>query len=507
MTKTLEKYFTTAKSSPLLLKEDEVLEIIKHSNTTKHKRKLRYIYFLLPAVATVFVLTIKLCLTNQSSDIPNVSDVSTTPNKSYHPTHERPLSIATSDEINLLSFDKQGRNDSLLPDISIPAGVNTPWVPSFSHYSAWVPNSEEIIPEDNDASNDYMNDNGELMLSHQTLINLGIITDGNHLNYRVITGNDLSIGKRKSTDANGSIPAFKLKVNNSIGRVTYNGTIPTIDSTFFQSFFALAISDSSVTANKVSNELLFTEISFSKGFELDYFNQLKSMLIPVKVILTPKDNNSQTERRILTFYFKYEPSFISALPNHLSTALSKRYGNVLPKSFFSEIRNKYTPFGITIKSFDSLTVANLKQLYITANSEILEQLHINKQSNSIRLVFWNYYQKHPDTKPKLKRNKLKSKGESFYYNYNIPFVLFGLNADKKVAKSPIAVSNFNLTDINFIRNINDSIGPFMHQPSYPYFKSLTPNLYPLFVDSNHVFWYEKNKDTNYILGGAVGNKK
>lgn len=342
----------------------------------------------------------------------------------------------------------------------------------------------------------YFNEKGELILTYDELAKLGIVTDGSVLRYNVTTDT-----LRPFWDEGKKVikqPVYKFK-SESGGRRSTQGLSDTVGDSYFNKFFAIVLEETSTSNEKVEESYLATEIIPSKGYEKDYFNELKPQLIPVLVEVQHNNKNKQ-----ITFWFKNEPDFINALPIECAAAVKQKYGPTMPANYFKSVREKYSkPLSYT-KGFDSLTIVSLQQRIINLSDEALKSLQIKRKSDKIQLIFWEKQIK--NKKVHIYKSSYKSKRQYSISTHAAWRPFSGLKNESKVNNSPIAITNYGISQFNFLRNMDDSIGPFMDNPSYTYFAQIAPKLHPIMVDSDHVIWFPNTYLTYKTIQESANQK-
>jgi hypothetical protein len=388
-----------------------------------------------------------------------------------------------------------------LPTSSSNVPTESPNQPtSTPTYFSFTPLASNTFPspqqQPSEPERNYFNDRGELLLTYDELAELGIMTNGNILDYLIITDTPLTSiydGEKKL-----ETPIFTLHIESG-GRNSLNGMTDELKGAFFTKFFAIAIEDS-VTDNKYPrHSFLNTELNISRGYALDYFNELKPHIVPVAVELIYKNKTQH-----LVFWFKNEPDFIRALPLPIAQAVEQKYGQSKSSSYFKTIRDKYRSFKPITKSLDSLTIAQLQKKFIRLSDESLKELNIRKTKKKVKLVFWE--SKTKNNKTIVSKSIYKNKGNYYYFTHQVIRNLNNRKGLQKVHNSPIAITNYSMSNFNFLRNIDDSIGPFVDNPSYSFFAKLAPQLHPIFIDSNNIIWFPNSYLINKVIQTSNNHK-
>lgn len=196
---------------------------------------------------------------------------------------------------------------------------------SINEIENWFkPKNDIIYPTPQNPTREYFNENGELILTHEELAKLGIITDGNVLNYKNIVDTVIRVSKSESNkpEVMGKL-YFSLKIIESGGKhTTQGGSLPLIklseNSLPFWCSFIVLKSDK-------DSSIIYTEFYFNRKISLDSFaKEVKPYFIPVRVQTHAKENRKYQTDNDLVFWFKCEQAFINVLPEEVKTKLQPR---------------------------------------------------------------------------------------------------------------------------------------------------------------------------------------
>ncbi len=484
-----QKYVDAAKQQQPLLSQSDVQQLLlkPKAKVVVKKRWLNFkLLFTMSMLTTLFVglmwlqqPTSKTVITQQTStaNTPKIIKVEKPSITSLEPTNIG----ARTPKTNYV-FIRTTPNEQT-PETENETGLSLDFnTPAFTPFQPTTTAFAE--PERN-----YFNENGELVLTYDELEKLGILTNGKVLDYKIITDTPFAFinnGIRKM-----EYPIFTIHVDAG-GQNSLNGMTDTLKEVYFKDFFAIVIEDTTYSSRNKNHGFLKTELSLSRGYDLDYFGELKPNLIPVEVTLTFKSKSKH-----LVFWFKNEPAFIHALPEGVTKILAQRYGLPKPSSYYQAIRTKYRLHAPTTKSLDSLTILNLQKKMICLNDEALKELNITSKNNKLKMVFWESRVKNKKTI--VERSVYVNKKSYYSYNHGGWKSLNSQKGLQKVHNSPIAVTDYSMRNITFLRNLDDSIGPFMSNPSYSYFARIAPKLHPVMVDSNNVIWFPDTYKVNELI--------
>ncbi|MFN3444443.1 MAG: T9SS type A sorting domain-containing protein [Bacteroidia bacterium] len=491
MSKHLQNYFDAAKQQAPLLTEKEVANLLNTApKVVVKKRFLNLKRFVFMSTLSVMITAIWLMWNNQN--VSTIKPQATTSLKQVAPTQPQPNNTTGLIEKPVLN---RLQLSPTKPQQVTPDSLNKPQEPN--KITSWFePKNSNSYIEPQEPTREYFNENGELMLTHEELAKLGIITDGNVLSYEIIT--DSANKYRYDTITKIETPTYSLKIGKSGSSSSIQNSTEKVDTTYFKNFHAIAIEDSITNKVDEKNRLTFTEMVGPFGYRLDYFNELKPSLVPLMLELKAKGKIYNSDRK-LVFWFKNEISFIQALPDEMAKAVEEKYGKPQDKNYFADLKGKYQKKSPPAKGFDSLTIKLLQNSYVKIQPEFLREINIKHKGDKLRLVYWESKLNKAKTRQVYRKTIYKSKANYTSIMHGIPTLINQKKGKIKVENSPIAESNYNLSRIDFLRNVDDSIGPFMDNPSYNFFKQLTPDLYPIMVDSQTIFWFYKNEKLNTLI--------
>ncbi len=493
MNNNLETYFNAAKEQPVLLNANDVRSIISTKSATAKFGFRKWFYLsavFIPAVALWLAWQPKQADSKQTTTLESKNDVAeivieqpateeiqtATKNISATPQKREAISITEQPE-------KSERAEEMYENNFYSAAPHTPLY-SSTH-------TAEI------SDNNYFNEQGYLVLNYEELEDLGIITNGNTLNYYNRTDNIMTV--RWGDEQKRKTPIFEVevgKLGSSITRQHFeDDSVKALET---KPFYPAAFEIWSKNEKRANNNITVVGIARGYGYDIDYFNEMKPSLVPVYVELKAKLGILSSDRFVI-FWFKNEPQFIRALPNDVASAVTHKFGQPKDTSYFAEVQRKYHSLAQKehLKGLDSSTILSLQKKYISIDENLLKKLNIQRDKEWIKTI---YYQ--------LDSNNARTKG--FYRKYNfkgsdmyIYFTTSGIfhASKKKAANQPalIAISNYSLQNINFVQTDFEIANSVQEKKQYEYFKQISNELYPIVIDSNHVFWYRKNEKTYQII--------
>ncbi len=493
MSKHLQNYFDAAKQQAPFLTEKEVANLLNSEPKVVVKKRffnLKQLVFM--STLLVIVTTTWLVWNNQNVNTTEPKAIQST--EQIVPTQPKKNNKISNEEVGTKTSSTQTKP---LQINLVSSTANTPINNTNNSNINWFePAVINNYPTPQEPTRDFFNENGELILTYDELAKLGILTDGNVLRYEITT--DSANKYRYDTITKFETRTYSLKIGKSGSSSSIQNSTEKVDTTYFKNFYAIAIEDSITNKANENKRLFFTEMVGPFGYRLDYFNELKPSLVPLMLELKAKGKVYNSDRK-LVFWFKNEVSFIQALPAELAKAVEVRYGKPQDKNYFADLKEKYQKKSPPAKGFDSLTVKLLQNSYVKIQPEFLKEINIKHKGNKLRLVYWESRLNKAKTKQVYGKTIYKSKANYTAVTHGIPTFMNKKRGNLKVNNGPVAESNYDLSHITFLRNIDDSIGPFMDNPSYNFFKQLTPDLYPIMIDSQTIFWFYKNEKLNTLI--------
>lgn len=493
MNKHLQDYFNAAKQQQPILSSSELQQLIKQTRFTQNKFHFSTLWpvpFVLMGCLLVGLWWAlpPATITNQQTYNKPKSPKIHTHLKTNPATQQMPATNLSGLKPTKSAITSQRQLFDSVSQTNLTS-INQPLV-------AGEPLSSIIYNLETLESEAYISPEGYLVLNHQELADLGIFTDGQILNYLVQTDSFQTIKWDKKTTREAFMFSINIEKHGSTRMDKISGDSLKLKDT--KPFWPLAFKQG---RKNEKTTLTIIDQFFNKGYELDYFNEAKPNLIPVYVFLKAKEGKFSHDNE-LVFWFKNEPEFIANLPSDAQQECLKKFGPPKNNAYFLTLRNKYRNMAVSTyntKGFDSISVAIFKKNYIKLADKELKKLKITKRGKTLRVNFYDV---------DSNRNKTKLVYHKVWYKYrnNFTDIHYGRislkskrRATELLAISPIAVSDYNISTIKFLRHYQDSIGPFINNPSYTKFKTLIPNLYPIYVDSSHIFWIEKNQHTYQII--------
>lgn len=488
MNKYLQEYFNEAKQQQVVFNETEIGHFLQKNAYKSRKNNFlttqRLVLTALLGTLLVILFFIAPQTNNNSDRIKGKNTIIQLPASSDIKQTEEPEALKKYSS-PVLSYQ------TITSDMQVQPTTNEPTItysnPILNHAIA-INNQESL--------HSHFNADDQLVLTFEELIDLGIHTDGQTLNYLVQTDSFKNVIWNKDTTREAFMFSIDIEKHGSTSTDKISGDSLKLKDT--KSFWALALHQQS---NDQKSKLTIVDQFFNRGYELDYFNEAKRDLIPVYIFLKAQPGKYSHDNELI-FWFKNEHTFIANLPIGAQKECLQKFGPPKNSSYFLALRDKYRAINNSkyhTKGFDSISVAEFKKRYLHLSDRALKKLNITKTKESLKL----YYYESDSNKHKTKLVYRKVRYIQKKNFTDIRHGIISLKSKKKAAAllavSPIAVSDYNISSIDFLRHYQDSIGPFLNNPSYTKFKTLMPSLYPIYIDSSHIFWIEKNMRTARII--------
>lgn len=489
MNKYLQDYFNVAKQQQVVFNETEIGYILQKNARTKGKKNLLTTHRLV-LIGSLGILLAILFFIEPHMD-------KTLDGFKLKKTIALPPPAANSKQAKEPEALKKHSSPPALPHQPILGDTLPKLTTNEGTYIESTPLLNHLIVNNNQESvHSYFNAENQLILTFEELIDLGIHTDGQTLNYSVQTDSFKTMIWEKDTTREAFMFSINIEKHGSTSTDKISGDSLKLKDT--KSFWALALHQQSKAQKST---LTIIDQFFNRGYELDYFNEAKQDLIPVYIFLKAQPGKYSHDNELI-FWFKNEHPFIANLPIGAQKECLQKFGPPKNSSYFLTLRDKYRAVNNSkyrTKGFDSISVAEFKKRYLHLSDRALKKLNITKTKESLKL----YYYESDSNKHKTKLVYRKVRYIQKKNFTDIRHGIISLKSKKKAAAllavSPIAVSDYNISSIDFLRHYQDSIGPFLNNPSYTKFKTLIPNLYPIYIDSSHIFWIEKNMRTARII--------
>lgn len=323
-------------------------------------------------------------------------------------------------------------------------------------------------------ADEYFDETGRLVLSYEELAALGIITNGNVLEYATVTDS----AKTYVWDGTSitSWPFYRLSVEEHGSRRVDNAS--TTDSLIIHNskpFWAAA-----VTYGDDKSSLNVTDNIYGVGYDRLYFNGLRPLLVPVSVNLKAKPGRWSHDLSIV-FWFKPTASFYDALPRAASNACIKRFGTKNEMQFRDSLayyRAQVKEHGRT-KGFDAATVASLKKNYL--------------RLPKAQLKAWDIYPR----KDGFYYSGLIKKADGVYWlrikekkHYTGITTSRFLKFKKPSTYIPVALTDTLITMVHYL-SISDSGQDQNKDSLLADFKEHAHQMTPVLADSGTIIWFRE----------------
>lgn len=347
-----------------------------------------------------------------------------------------------------------------------------------------------------DDNRHYFDENGYLILSKEELAKLGIITDGNVLKYNTRT--DTFFNFKENGISETKYTFFSVDVEKHGSRRTNNGfTSDSIKIKQSLPFWASALSILNFptnlnSPNKKDSTHQLTESLFGFGYEKDFFNEIRPLLVPICVQLKAISGIYSSDLKLL-FWFKAENAFYNALEPNVAKAVASKYGHSSIEDY-KAILQKYRTLSKTVafqKGFDSLTVAKLKHHFIELNREQLKNIGIKLSKKGFH--FKSY-------------QNIDNKTQKLDVRVKKHYTLIGNNDNlfqrkrKNTLFRAIAMSDVSIKRISYLMQLSDSISSSEQEELKPkYFRENIQKLIPIKVNADHVIWFEPTEELKRIV--------
>lgn len=321
---------------------------------------------------------------------------------------------------------------------------------------------------------EYFDETGRLVLSNEELAALGIITNGNVLEYAVVT--DTAKTYTWEGTKITSWPFYRLSVEeHGSRRVDIASTTDTAIIGNSKPFWAAA-----VTYGDDESSLNVTDNIYGVGYDRLYFNGLRPLLVPVLVNLKAKPGRWSHDLSVV-FWFKPTASFYRALPDAVAEACTKRFGTKNEMQFSDSLahyRAQVKEHGRT-KGFDAATVASLKKNYLRLPKDQLKEFGIYPRKDGF------YY------------SGLIKKADGVYWlrikekkHYTGITTSRFLKFKKPSTHIPVALTDTLITMVHYL-SISDNGQDQNRDSLLAAFKENAHRMLPVLADSGTIIWFRK----------------
>jgi hypothetical protein len=485
MSKHLQNYFDAAKQQAPLLTEKEVTNLLNAApKVVVKKRFFNLKRFVFMSTLSVMITAIWLMWNNQN--VSTIKPQATISLKQVAPTQPQPNNtngLIEKPVLNRLQLSPTK------PQQVTPDSLNKPQEPN--KITSWFePKNSNSYIEPQEPTREYFNENGELMLTHEELAKLGIITDGNVLSYNNVVDTIIQVTiKENNKPTEKGLFNFTLKITKSGGiHTTQGGAIPL----------------SKLPSNNLPFWCSFIEIKSSKDSSInvaehfdhrtnsveDFVQEIKRFCIPVYVQTKAELAGKYRTDNETIFWFKAEQAFIEALPLGAKQLLQARV-DTTNISEYRRILNSYS----NIKKVQELKsilgdtlIAELQKRIIKLDYAGLKLLNINQKKSSFtyRCVI----------RDDNSARRIRLKYEQGISSYTKTIELNSIKLRDTLTR-PIALTTKTI-DLRryFYINNEELASSKTEQKNHERFAKECNELIPIQVTSNMVLWF---RPTNYLM--------
>lgn len=487
----LDNVLKTAAASAPIISSKQVLQYVA---TTPNKNSLAKYTMLFGAFGVIILVLFFTCKsyfsTTRLNTVNNVNVKHKPPVLQTKPIAKIP--IETSAETNStttlktpLQYDTQTTDNNASNNIDLPLRL-TSGMPLQSN------TRQQEMP--NETNENYQTE--ELTLNFAELADLGIITDGNTLTYFAITDTFRKI-KDSEFDIKYGAESYNLYIEkHGSSRTDKGNCFDTIEAKKSKPFYAAAVE----LDNGLNTHINTVNNLYGDGYEDKYIDSVKPHLIPIDVELKAVKEPLSHDVNV-RFWFKNTNEFLAALPAYISSHLKISYPDIKDETYFNDVVKYYRSFDRQLGIYDYTPefITSLQQRYSVISAQGIKQLGIKIKPNMVKLklVAVDYSEKHG--KNSVSKMRYLNKGQSTFINLRKKRVITTKHAYKKMELAPIACSDAKITSVGFLRNYKNNGYVFSIKTNYQGFKKIAPDLIPILVDSQHVFWYEPNATINNII--------
>lgn len=379
MSKHLQNYFDVAKQQKPLLSEQEVADLLNAAPKVVVKKRFfnLKLYVFMSTLSVIFTAIWLLWNTPNNNIVkqqatPSQKQVAPTTSINTHNLVDKPTAQQSLKKIETVikpKFTLAQKNESNQNNVTAKN-----WFEPIS-------NNSYIKPQEH--NREYFNENGELVLTYEELAKLGIITDGNVLNYNNVVDTITQVTiKENNKPIEKGLFNFSLKITKTGGIHTTQGgaiplsKLPSNNLPFWCSFIE-------INSSKDSSINVAEHFDHRTNSVKDFVQEIKPFCVPV-FVLTKADVSGKyhTDHEII-FWFKAEQAFIEALPLGAKQQLKPRV-DTTNMNEYRRIVNSYSNIkkaqALKLGLGDSL-IAALQKRIIKLDNAGLRLLNIKSKKN------------------------------------------------------------------------------------------------------------------------------
>lgn len=474
----LQAYFDAARAQEPVMDKAGISALLNRPKVVvKNKRWFHLRIFITMIVLSACTLAVWL-LTNNSPVQTNVKTEqhNYTPLKSEQPAVEQSAAVP----------EKRLPDAVHKPRLVVPGHLLGKQLADWWNEAGFFDQSNisESMPQQAPVSDgNYITENGYLVLSHEELIQLGIKTNGNILQYGNITGDLMTVPGCES--CNQTYPFYIIMVEKHGSRKVSMAV--TQDSAFIGK--SLPFWPSQIWVKEDDKiEVSMVELFNEKGYEKDFSESVKEMLVPVLVVLKAKPGKWSHDLN-LVFWFKKEDAFFNALPDEARAIARARFGRADMRAYkdsLEKYRSVYRQKGM--KGFEPAAVEQLSNRVVKLSDQKLKQLGIIKSKNGF------VYSAHLNAAGESKFLHIKKKGEYIEISKNRSIVRLGAFS----RYTPVALSDEKISHISYLKFFSGN-DPGDHLAEKQFRENIM-NLVPVLVSPGSLFFFEKDSALIALMG-------
>lgn len=474
-----------ANTSPLISSKQVLQHVVAKPNKSMFAKHIK-LFIGFGVIGLVLFFTCKSYLSNTLLYTAKIAIIkqktSVLPNKVIAKKQSK-IPIKKVNKKMVLVYAKQTFDSTVLNNIDLPIVTGNTLQNNINQQQTFDEMTESYQAE-------------ELTLNYAELAELGIITDGNTLTYFAITDTFRQVEKGQDEITLGA-ESYKLYIEKYGSSRTDKGyCFDTIEAQKSKPFYAAAVElDNGLKTyvNTVNN-------MYGDGFEDKYIDSIKPHLIPIDVQLIAVKGLLSHDVTI-RFWFKNTLAFLAALPPRIAEQLKVSYPDIKDETYFKEVVKYYNSIDKITSIYDYTPefIKSIQQHYVALSTQGIKQLGIKIKPNNVKLKLVAVHYSEKSGKNSITKTRYINTGESTYIDMRNKKLITTKRAYKKMELAPIACSNNKVTQISFLRNYKNNIYVFSNKTNYQGFKKIAPDLIPILVDSQHVFWYEPNATINNII--------
>lgn len=477
MSKHLQNYFDAAKQQAPLLTEKEVANLLNAApKVVVKKRFFNLKLFVFMSTLSVMITAIWLMWNNQNAS--TIKPQATISLKQVAPTQPQPNNtngLIEKPVLNRLQLS-QTKPQQVTPD-----QLNKPQAPN--NITNWFePANSNSYIEPQETTREYFNENGELMLTHEELAKLGIITDGNVLSYEnVVDTSSKWITPIVAGISDTGFYSFKLLVSEKGSKFTHRSINRTEIKLKSKLFWPAVIE------TKTDRDTSYDVVEYINDRQNNnkiFFNEIKTFCVPVRVEFI-----TQLKHTSYLFWFKAQQSFINELPVKAADLLQPKVDQVDIREY-QKILDSYSTLKSWTKLKDMLGEKKIDQLQkniIKLEKEGYQKLKISKTINSFKYVN-NIYEN--QTKRRL---IISSKRKQQYIEIGTP--KYNITPkDTLIQVVALTTKSFDYSMFFYMNNNTLSQSKTLELNTKRFAKECD-DLIPIQVTSNMVLWF---RPTEYL---------